>query len=560
MNIFKPSTWFASRTIPAPESKKETRVIKSVRVINLSGNIVAASASLPFSWSGMADMNSVLRAKRADVTRRCRDMYWNNPHGSGIVKLLCALVVQNGLTPRCQILESDLIPADLASEIRFAVADLVRLASRFGAFDAVAGRKRSLYSLQRDWYLAAMVDGDHFVHRVIGVNPAAPLECAFEDIDSERIATPADKYADETVIDGIQFADKFHSRITGYWVRKPGTLGMKSEEFNLVPARDMAHFSTRRVAGQLRGLPVLTPIAVAAETDVRFMEALQEMTRQMAANQAVIEVAADAPLGSQGYHYSLPGMTEAGTSKTNYFAEKLPGDRETLDPGQRLRFINEFLPTPDLPGFRDAIVQYFSTALNLPKVMLDRDLKSVSYSGGKFAWQFADPEIRAHRDLFVDQFSTVWSWIIEAAAVAEPELFAGYNYSTKYQYEQFRVRGGIEPAINPVQTAEATAREIAMGLKSWSAASDERDRDFEETLEERADDLELADEVAARHPGLTRADLLPPANVIPSAPPQESAPQDAPVEKSPVKKQNQKALNGSEWLESLGIKLSDKNA
>ena len=457
-------------------------------------SILAGSSSLPFSFPGISKVSRIARQKRGKVADRAEDQWWNNAHSRGMVELLTSLTIGDGLT---------IIPALADQVINEQLRSLWNRVSATGQLDAAPDQRRTIETLMADWHTEQAVDGECYVHRVYDDSPGRDVTLSLEVIDGHRVATPTAQATNPRVVDGIEYADDELTEIAAYWVRKGGRDNpldvLADSSFARVPARDMVVFREYAPADVHRALSFLTTIMLSAEWDAMYMEDVQALADYMAKLMMWIKrPSGSAPIPNR------PSMTDRtdtsydseGNSYTAGFAELLETGIQYGFDGEEPVVLNEYLPAPDLPGFRKAVKQMHSIATNIPQVFVDKDGKGVSYSGGVFAWQQLKPVIQARQRRFMAAFRTIWEWFIDSAVADGALELPGYSWSNRHSYTAFSFVGVGEQVINPMFRAKANAENLKLGLTSPTRIAAEEGRVWEDDFRQLCRDFAKAAEIA----------------------------------------------------------------
>lgn len=469
-----------------------------------SRGINAASGNLPFSWAGMSNRRSVLREKRETVTKRVRDLFWNNPHGAGAVKLLSKITVGDGLTPIPSVEAVPGLSAAAAQQFNRAASKLFKRVSKSGQLDAAPDLRRCFETLEFDAHNEMACDGEAFVHRVYDPTPGRIVPLALEIVDSLRVRTPFDKLGDPKIVDGVEYADATLGRVAAYWVatnENPAALSGGAldsrKNFRRIPARDMVVFREYTPSDCLRAISLLAPIAISMELDAFYMEDTQAGLAEAVRMPLYIETDKDMPATR------TPGMADStgtrtaadGTSYTSYEAAMETGIQYGL-PGERAVQLNENLPAPDLPGYRKAVMQHQAIAFDLPLPYLDRDMSGVSYSGGKFADEMARPTREERQRRFFSGIRTIWEWFVDDAVRVGALSAPGYSWERRHVYAQLDYIGGAEAVINPTHRAAAAKANLALGLTSKSKLAAEDGDDFGDNYRQLCRDYKTEQDIA----------------------------------------------------------------
>lgn len=298
------------------------------------------------------------------------------------------------------------------------------------------------------------------------------------------------------------------------------------------------HVYDEERAGQSRGKNGI--VSVLAK--MKMLEKFEQVTLQAAILNAmyaaVIESAADAnsvgtAMGAGqkspllGYMEDRNAWHQGGHVRFN--GVKIPH----LFPGEKLNLMAPEHPSANFASFEEATLRYIAGGLNLSYEQLSRDYSKTNYSSARAAmletWRF----FAGRRQLIAGRFATLIYalWLEEAIDKGEVEVPLGAPsfYAAKTAWTRCKWIGPGRGHIDPLKEANATQVEYQLGLTTLEKEAAERGEDWEEILEQRAEEKRRMAEL-----GLTTADLPATVGASPSPVPPEPSPEPStPVEPSP---------------------------
>lgn len=311
-------------------------------------------------------------AVRERLRRRARYEMANNPIVSGIGDTLAGDVV--GVGPGLQ-LEIDDHETGAAIEDRFHEwAEIV-----------------NLWEKSRVAEVALLDTGETFWK--FFQNDALPsaVKLDVELIEADRVATPFKLANDPTVIDGIKF-DELGNRF-GYWINKrhPGStrhIGAIQDEFEFFEARHVIHDFKLKRAGQIRGIPDLTPSLGACAMLRRWVLAVLRAAEVVATLGAVL-IETDLPAGT---------TAEIEALKAGEGIELERGMATVLPHNTKAHQMKPEQPASTHEAFIRAGVREIARPISMPLNVALCDSSGYNYSSGRLDHQTYDRSVGIRQD------------------------------------------------------------------------------------------------------------------------------------------------------------------
>lgn len=256
-----------------------------------------------------------------------------------------------------------------------------------------------------------------------------------------------------------------------------------------VDARQILHLFVRYRAGQTRGIPWTTPILLIHRMLDGYTESEVMQARIAASAGGFFEMTGEdaATFGSQ--YQDQASLSGESTPRLQMDLE--PGLARQLPPGLKWSPWAPTHPNQNFPAFQKAILKTVARGINAAYTTFTGDLTEVNYGsmrGGSLVerdgyralqrltwWRFVKPEYR--------------HWL-EAAWLAGALATLGTTPPTAYAICQPQYRGW--PWIDPLDDIQAREAEVALGVNSRQRICAELGRDWEDVLEELAEEQSMA--------------------------------------------------------------------
>ena len=429
----------------------------------------------------VADDLKVLRSRSRDLTR-------NNAWASAALDMLVAYQIGYGITPRSDIRNGD------NNQVDSLFGEWAKRADAHGMLD--------FWGIQEQAARARVESGEVLI-LMLRLSPAearrrglkVPLVLQVLEADLLDETFNSDRLDNGNIIrSGIEFDSQQRPAAYHLFERHPGALsGIAQTVFdrqpdNLaglafyakrrrVPAENIIHLFRAQRPGQVRGVPVPSPVI----GRLRELDELEDAALQQAKIQACLAafVTSAAPPAAG----PLEGKNSAGEAVKSFS----PGMVERLAPGEEVSFTQ-----PSGAGSFDGLSRHqlhaIAAAYGLTYDLLTGDLSGANYSSlraGRIAFK---------RRLEQDQWlmlipllcERVWRAWVQAAVAAEVLPPADHDYPAAWAPPPFEF-------IDPLKDALATKAMIRMGLKTWPQAVSEQGYDPERQADQIKESNEMLD-------------------------------------------------------------------
>lgn len=348
----------------------------------------------------------------------------------------------------------------------------------------------------------------------------SPVPYALELIESERVPHGIQPNAIRTgneVRMGIE-VDKYYAPLA-YWIRErhpsdfqyPGG-ARGTENVERVPAADIIHIRIVERWPQTRGVPWLHAVAKKLNDMDGYSEAEIVSARGAANYMATIETDPLAQIGEE---------QEDGTREV----EVAPGIVVKLAPGEKLNFVAPNRPNTALDGFMRYMLRETASGAGVSYESLSRDYSQSNYSSSRLALLDDRDTWRVLQTWFINSFRARIHREFVAAAVLARAMGGvtvqdfGLN-PRKYQAAKFKPRGWSWVDPTKEVAAYKEAERAGYLTKTQIIAQTGGGQDFNDTMEERQQELETLEQMGLEF------DTDSAAAAPPTAPPDDSGDDD----------------------------------
>lgn len=298
---------------------------------------------------------------------------------------------------------------------------------------------------------------------------------------------------------GIEF-DGIGRRIAyHFYASRPGDL----EDFNVsllrrIPAENVIHLFDPLRAGQLRGLPLLTPALVRLWELDKFDDAT--LLRHQLANLFVGFIKTQGTASDTSINPMTGEEAEVDNEDRPMVALE-PGTMQQLDPGDEVEFAKPQDPAQTYPEFMRQQLLAVSAATGVPYEVITGDMSKVNDRTVRVILNAFRRRIQAwQHQIVAHQFCRrVWTtWMDRAFLAASLPIPVDYvENPTPYAAVKWQPQGW--PYLQPVQDIEAKKLAIRAGITSRANEVSETGEDAELIDQQQAIDNERADRLNLRY-------------------------------------------------------------
>jgi lambda family phage portal protein len=411
-----------------------------------------------------------LRALRA----RSRELVRNTAYAKRFLQLLGANVVgAHGIRLQARIRSADGRPFESVNQ------KLEEAWARWGQItQCTVDRKLSWRGVQRLLMSTLGQDGEFFLRLV----PGFDNECRFAlqlidaDLLDETYNLPRTDRQNEVRM-GVEL-DRWGAPVQyWFWTVHPSETGLYRER-RPIPADEIIHGFIPLRVGQTRGVPWFHPVLLDHRMLAGYQEAELVASRMAAAKPGFFEVPVDA------------AMSATPDESVDRVPEEVePGILKELPPGYTFKGWDPTHPSTAYKDFVKAILRAIAAGLGVSYHALANDLEGVNYSSARVGELADRDEWRALQQWMIDHVHCriYEEWLKMALLAGElPGLSLDYR---NYLRVAWRPRGWAW--VDPQNELNASEKELQLGLNSRTRQAAEQGRDFEELLEDLAEEQRL---------------------------------------------------------------------
>lgn len=432
-------------------------------------------------WSN-ADSLSAKSANSLEVRTRLRNRaryeFDNNGYCQGLILSLADHLVGTG--PRLQLLTED-DTVNRAVEVAF------------HQWVQATGLVDKLHILTQ----SKKRDGEGFGVLVTNRQLESPVQLDVRLVETDQITTPSGvpPVGAAGWVDGVEL-DEAGNPVAYHVLRyHPGDTsfanGVSWGEYDRVPARLMLHWYRANRAGQVRGVPEITPS----------LPLFAQLRRYTLATLTAAETAADfaALLETQA---PADGETDDPTPFETLEIER--GMMTTLPSGARLAQLKAEQPTTTYPDFKRELLKEIGRPVSAPYNVTAGDSSPYNYSSARMDHLLYRAAIRVERDHcrrnILERIYAAW---IDEAVMIPGYLPAGVSAETPHTWYW----PGFE-AIDPTKEAAADTERLANGTTTLAELLAEYGQDWQAFLVQRGREVEMARQLGLPIPGVQQTQNL----------------------------------------------------
>jgi lambda family phage portal protein len=322
-------------------------------------------------------------------------------------------------------------------------------------------------------------DGSVLIRFVRGYSN--PYSLALQIIEADHLDHDFnDKTADGQVRFGVE-TDKFGKPVAYHILqRHPGdthVLGYSANKRERIPASEVLHLFVKDRPGQTQGVPWLT----SAISGLRMLEGYREAEL----------VAARVSASKMGFYTetSPDGYVASDDGDGNLVYEAEPGSFERLPMGMDFKAVDFQHPNSAFGDFNKAVLRGVASGLGVSYNTLANDLEGVNYSSIRAGLLDEREEYKTHQSFIIDHLCrpVFFAWLEQALLTDALNLPA--EKMDKFNAAEFR--GRRWQWVDPLKDVQANITSIEAGLKSRRQVVSEMGGDFEDVIDELAEDQSL---------------------------------------------------------------------
>lgn len=478
----------------------------------------------PYLWSP----DNTTNPYRDRITARVRDLVRNDGWASGAVTRTLDNVVGANFRPvakpdyRALAAMTGIKGFDAvwAEEYGRAVDSYYRVWSEDPGRYCDGMRKQTVAQMYRLGFRHKLIDGDALAQclwlpKRKGYGRAR-YATALQIIDPDRLSNPQMRFDVRNVRGGVQI-DEETGEVVGYHIRKAHQsdwfVADQSVTWEYITREtswgrpNIVHDYDLEQANQHRGVGILGPVVYRLKALTKYDGAELDAAILNAIFAAYIESPNDPQLVEAAMGDEL---SQYQTMRSEYHNEKrlsLNGARmPILFPGEKINMVTAARPTSNFADFEKAVLRNFASAAGLSAQQVSQDWSDVNYSSARGALLEAWKTMDRRRQDFAIGFAAPLrgAWLEECHEVEDLPLPSGAPAFAEARGPYMRAMwlGPGRGWIDPVAEREGAVLGMEAGLSTLEQESADQNLDWEETLDQRAREIE----------GFKRRGLEPPAS------------------------------------------------
>lgn len=327
--------------------------------------------------------------------------------------------------------------------------------------------------------------------------PGAKWATAIQAVDPARLGNQSGMITDK-MRDGVEVNE--YGEPIAYNIRKthPGdafSIGSDTT-FERIEARTpwgrrrVIHLYEKLRAGQTRGKAIFASVMGA----FKMLDHYQRSELQATVANALIAAFIETPMGGEDianlFGDSKQYMKERNA---NGFDVKLEGASVIpLFPGDKMSAFNPGRPNTAYSAFVEAVLRYISAGLHIPYELLMKDFSKTNYSSARAALLEAWRYFMSKREWIATHWADPVFELWMEEAVSKGEIEAPDFYENRAAYCRCQWIGPGRGLLDPLKEAQASKLRMEMGVSTLEQECAEQGNDWEEVLQQRGRERELA--------------------------------------------------------------------
>jgi lambda family phage portal protein len=384
-----------------------------------------------------------------------------------------------------------------------------------------AQRKRTFTEILRDAEATKFIQGEAFISREFRFQPfnQSPYGTCFLMIEPERISQP--NGADVNKIrSGIEFDS--YGAATAYHVRtrhpadyQNGYNGVSEwqriTKYNRFGWLQMIHVFDQQRANQSRGFSKFAAIV----QRLKMMDRHENVTLELSIIASALAVVIESQFGQQSAFEAIgaspmQSLFEYSTAQAEFRKESpllFDGVRiPALLPGEKLNVSRAEPPGDQFAAFQESMLRHVARGLNVSYEQVSGDYSKTSYSSARAALAEAWGSVLSARESGPVKIANhiFRLWLDEAVTRGLIELPAGVDFAAYQNNKALLTRctwiGAGRMPIDELKSAKANELMLATNQTTLASIAADYGQDYEELLQQRAEEKRLAEELGLTDP------------------------------------------------------------
>lgn len=335
--------------------------------------------------------------------------------------------------------------------------------------------------------------------------PGARYSTALQMIDPARVCTPDGTVNSAGLFEGIEFND--YGEPVAAHIRRahpadvyrvPGVKpGWERVPWRLSNGRPrIVHLFEQRRVDQPRGKSIFASVMGA----FRMLDHYQRMELQTAVVSSMIAAFVETPMSGDAIAELFGGGKEYVAAKSGWDVKLEGASVIPLFPGEKLNPFTPTRPNAAYAAFVEAVLRYIATGLNMPYELLMKDFSKTNYSSARAALLEAWRYFLSARQWLATYWCTPIYGLWLEEAIQRGEVEAPDFYENRAAYMRAVWVGPGRGWVDPMKEAQASRERMAGGVSTLETECAEQGGDWEEIMEQRAEESRRAAQLGLPDP------------------------------------------------------------
>lgn len=423
--------------------------------------------------------NSEIRYSLQALRARARDLVRNNAYAAGVVEAFADNVVGwEGIQCKPRVTSGLGMKESPVRAVNWAIEKAWK---EWGEEHASVDGVESWHEIERLIVKSWATDGEVFIRRRKGWDN--PFGFAVEMIDPDQL----DENFNESrarqgreIVMGVELDTNGRHVAYHFWKQHPDFIGRR--ERVRIPAEEITHFFVRYRPGQTRGYSLFAPVLTTVEMIDGLTEAELVASRYHASKMGFITN--NDPQAIAAYAVRLKLQSEKGDVPPK--RKIAPGIVEELHPGQEFESFDPNHPNTAFEAFLRTMLHGVARGFGMSYLTYSGDVSQSNYSSQRGSlpperdhWKAVQNILsrRVHRPVYRDFMASA----LLTGALVLPSPVASDYYAVEW-------RGRRWEWVDPVDDIAAKKEQLSVGITSRQRLAAELGHDYEEIVDELAEE------------------------------------------------------------------------
>lgn len=414
---------------------------------------------------------------RDRLRARARDLERNNDIAGGAVDIIVRNVVGTGIRLQARVRKKDgTYDRELNKKIEKAWKKWIR------ARNCDITGQQTFYEIEGMILTRRIVDGEIFVIKTFD-NSVQGAKLKLQIFEADQLATwlTGQQQSGTYIIGGVEVNENL--KPIAYHFNKVSPDGFQTFEAVRIEADRVIHLFHKRRPTQLRGISELARVVQRIKDTGDYMEAELVAARIGACFAAFVET-------------NMPGGGNTGRFKQDSDGKRLetiePGIIQYLRPGEKVSIANPGRSGANVKDFVQLEQRMAGVGIGLSYELVSRDVSQVNFSSARQNLLEDRKTFRPIQEYMKEHFcrEVYTEWLISAVLAGELDIKDFWNDKERY-LEHTWITPGWQ-WIDPLKEVQGAKEELKAGLTTLALQCGEQGEDWEENLEQRALEVQIA--------------------------------------------------------------------